>query len=216
MNATTGANGQLFGWSEATWLWLDQFGILLGLFLACVTIAGGFAAWLSRDRFRRWVLRGSLPVTSETAEDTVHWDGLLFTVSRIDLPLWILRTRKPEAIALMATEASLDSARRIAEEARKQGTEVVGQVILGDPDDPVVARAQATQLLQRLQESGCEKVAADVTGGKTPMSIGAFLAAGDTGADVLYVVSEYDRKLKQPVVSSAQVRCILRARENGS
>ena len=206
-----GENGQLFGWSEATWLCLDQFGILVGDIMLVLSIVATVWAFWWRDRLRRWLLRGSLPVSAEQAEDTECWDGLLFTVSRPELPEWVLESRKPRTIALLATTDSKPAADAIVQAARKRNIGIIGPALLADPDDPAEARDQSLRLLQRLRESGQQHIAVDVTGGKTPMSIGAFLAAGQANADVLYVVSEYDRDLKKPDTRSARIRCISRA-----
>jgi len=48
----------------------------------------------------------------------------------------------------------------------------------------------------------------DVTGGKLPMSLGAFMAAEESGADTLYVASEFDPQLKRPDMRTARIRRI--------
>ncbi|HHH38157.1 MAG TPA: hypothetical protein ENK50_01100, partial [Sedimenticola sp.] len=90
-----GANGQLFGWSEATWLWLDQAGILVGDVMLVLTIAGGLWAWFSRDTLRRWFMANRFPAVGDTDENNETWSALVFTVSHSVVPCWVLERKRP-------------------------------------------------------------------------------------------------------------------------
>ncbi|RMD85019.1 MAG: TIGR02710 family CRISPR-associated protein, partial [Candidatus Dadabacteria bacterium] len=47
--------------------------------------------------------------------------------------------------------------------------------------------------------------AVDVTGGKVPMSLGAFMAAEEAGTPSIYVTAEYDARLQRPRAETARV-----------
>jgi hypothetical protein len=201
-----GDNGQLFGWSEATWRLLDQAGILIGYAMLLLPIA----AWIGRNRIRDWLRRNRFPrVGGESGADT-RWDALVFTVSRFEVPAWVLERHPPAAVALLATEQSKGAARRLAELARRRGIGVADPRLLQDPDDPAGARDETAGLIQHLREQGHERIGVDVTGGKTPMSLGAFMAAEENGCDSLYVTTRYDARLKRPDMSSARIVTISR------
>ena len=208
----TGANGQLFGWAESTWLWLDQFGILLGDITLVVGVPSAIWAFFHRDAIRRWLALDRFPLSGREADDNAQWDALVFTVSRPELPEWVVKQRKPRAVALLATDQSWEQAKSLANFASARGVALLGPKKLDDPDDPAEARAETERLIERLHEKGYEKIGVDVTGGKTPMSIGAFLAAREMGCDTLYVTSEFNQKLKKPMTHTAKLRCITHAK----
>ncbi len=207
----TGANGQLFGWQAHTWALLDQVSILLGLAMLLISLTGLVWAALSRDRIRRWLQRYRFPVAGSEAGEEETWDALVFTVSRSELPCWVMQQKRPAAVALLATDASADNARSIMDEAKRLGITVIGPKLLSDVDDPAEARDATAWLIRRLREQGSEGIAIDLTGGKTPMSIGAFMAAQEQNCDTLYVTSSYDPKLNRPDSRNASIRCITRA-----
>jgi len=201
-----GDNGQLFGWSESTWLWLDQAGILAGDLLMVFSVAMGFVAWAHRERLRRWFRQG-LPLSDVEAGADDSWDALIFTVSRGELPELLIEGRKPRAVGLLATAWSQGAADEIAEFARRKGIIVHGPRRVDDPDNPVEGCDETRQLIRRIRGQGHERIAVDVTGGKTPMSIGAFQAAELENCDVLYVTSDFDSN-KRPIPATARVRCL--------
>jgi hypothetical protein len=59
-------------------------------------------------------------------------------------------------------------------------------------------------VLTRVKQHSTGVIAVDVTGGKTPMSIGAFMAAEENAADTVYATAEYDASGK-PVTSSIRL-----------
>ncbi|HWO99022.1 MAG TPA: DUF1887 family CARF protein [Methylococcus sp.] len=198
---------ELFGWSEATWHLIDQIGILLGLLMGVSWIVGLPLALLKREDIRRWFTRNRFPNVGAELENALRWDALAFTVSHKELPLWVIGTLKPTHIGLIATEASRDTAREIDTYARQRGIDVL-TAHLADPDDPAEARAQTRLILTRLREAGAERIAVDITGGKTPMSLGAFMAAEELGVSSLYVTSDYDAALRRPDMRTAKIHCI--------
>lgn len=213
MSAFLGANGQLFGWSESTWLWLDQFGILLGDITLIIGVLGGIWAFTQRDRIRRWLRLNRFPLSGRETDPEETWDALIFTVSRDDIPQWVIDCKQPRAIGLLATQQSHEAATRLADRARLAGVTVIGPKMIDDPDDPAEAHDETARLIQRLRGMGHPRIGVDITGGKTTMSIGAFIAAREQDCDTLYVSAEYDSKLKRPDTRSARIRRIARAPE---
>ncbi len=203
----TGVNGQLFGWTESTWLWLDQIGILLGDVTLFFGVPGAIWAFFHRDAIRRWLTLDRFPLSGKEDDDT-QWDALLFTVSQSEIPEWVIARRKPGAVALLATDRSWEKAKSLAHFISARGITLLGPKKLDDPDDPTEAREETARLIERLRKQGFDNIGVDITGGKLPMSIGAFLAAREFGCDALYITSQFDSKLKKPMTHTARIRCL--------
>ena len=175
--------------SEPTWLLLDHFGILLGDVLMSVTVLAGIVGFIKRNDLRSWLTRNRFPSIGGNPEHT-RWQGLVFTVSRVDVPLWVIAEVQPAGIGLLVTEASRAEGEKIRQRAQQTGISVSIET-LNDPDDPAEAKRKTQDLLRRLQEQGLNEIAVDITGGKTPMSLGAFMAAEESGSDSIYVTTAY-------------------------
>jgi len=206
-----GSNGQLFGWREETWLWLDQAGILGSDIMLTLTLLGAVVAFIKRDRIRSWLRRYRFPVDGDEAASTERWDAIIFTVSKPDLPSWVIQQKSPAAVGLVDTESSRPASEQIVAQISNRGVDVVGPKMVNDADDPAEVREATAWLIQKLRDKGQARIAVDVTGGKTPMSLGAFMAAQEQGCDTLYVSSEFDAKLRKPDMRTATIRCITRA-----
>jgi hypothetical protein len=205
--------GNLFGWSDEFWRILDQIGILVGDFTLIVSLFLAGVGFLRRDRIRRWLTRNRFPEVGALDIEGMTWDGIVFTVSHEETPLWVMQQLKPGAVAFIASEQSRASAAKLRETARSLdiGADLPIQTV--DPDDPAQSRRAAAALLAKMRQAGAEKLAVDVTGGKTPMSLGAFMAAEECGAGSLYVASQFDSRLKRPDMHTATLRCISRPEE---
>ncbi len=182
---------QLFNWSEQTWLYLDQAGILGGDIMLGLSIVGGAWAWMRRERIRRWFTRNRFPSVGGDAEPEQKWDALVFTVSRPEVPQWVFETLKPAHVAFVASEHSRAAADALAAAAKTQGIDPLPIRLVADPDDPAQSRREVANLLEQLRELGAEAPAVDLTGGKVPMSLGAFMAAEEQQAASLYVTCDY-------------------------
>jgi len=182
---------QLFGLSEQTWLYLDQFGILFGDLMLLVAIPGGLLAFFKRDAIRRWLWRNRFPKVGDLDGSQKDWDALLFTVSNPILPEWVIDCVEPDTVALLATSRSMEAARTIMTYAAERGINVLPIELLSDPDNPAETRRRCKILLDELRSAGAERIAVDITGGKTPMSVGAFMAAEERGATSLYVTAPH-------------------------
>lgn len=200
--------GNLFGWSDGVWLFLDQLGILFGDALLLLTYTGIIVGFLKRDRIRRWFTRNCFPEVGVHGIEGMAWDGIVFTVSHRETPYWVMKQLRPKAVAFIASEQSRTIAEELREAARELSIEAVLSIQAVDPDDPAQSHHAAAVLLAAMKHKGYEKLAVDITGGKTPMSLGAFMAAEEAGAASLYVASRFDEALKKPNMRTAQVRVI--------
>ena len=198
----------LFGWSDELWLLLDRLGILAGNLMFLFTLSAGVWGFLKRESIRRWFTLNRFPNVGAELGHGQHRDAIAFTVSQAALPLWVIEASRPAHIGLIATEGSRKAAEEIDRQARQKGIRVHGPVYLENPDDPAEALAQTRLILSRLREAGAHNIAVDITGGKTPMSLGAFMAAEEMGVSSLYVASRYDATLRKPDMSTAKIHCI--------
>jgi hypothetical protein len=183
------------------WLWLDRVGMVLGVMTGATWLGGLTLAVLRPEVLRRWFSRNRFPKVGGGGEQA---DALVFTVSRADVPAWVMRQLRPQAVGFIATEQSRALADELRQAAERQGIRALAPVCIANPDDPAECRARTTELLVELAD--CGVLAVDVTGGKTPMSLGAFMAAEECGAKTLYVTCEYEKN--QPDMRTAAITCI--------
>lgn len=196
------SNGQLFGWSQSVWQWLDQLSIMLGLALTMFSILAVAVGFFNRDRIRRWLVR---PLSgSEISNDTIaNYQGMIFTVSHADLPIALIEKSKLQAIGLLGTVQSNAAIEEIAAHAKKKNITVFCET-QANPDNVLEACNKIEWLIACMQEREIEPVAVDITGGKLPMSIGAMRAAEKNGIDVIYVTCCYDQSLRKLDPKSAR------------
>lgn len=197
----------LFGWPDAVWQLFDQLGILVGDLLMLLTIVGGVIGFIKRNDLRNWLARNRFPSIGGNPEHT-RWQGLVFTISRADVPLWVTAQVQPQIIGLLMTHSSLEQGATIRQYAEQNGIAVAVET-LNDPDNPAEAKRKTQDLLHALHQRGVHDLAVDITGGKTPMSLGAFMAAEESGCDSIYVTTTY--KDGKPDMSTAQIKAISQA-----
>lgn len=181
----------LFNWSDATWLLLDRLSMLLGLVTGSITILALLIGYLNRERVRRWLTRNRFPAVGGTLAENIRYDGLVFTVSKPETPAWVLGQSKPRAAVFVASEQSRGVADAL--KATVAGGVNLSVVTIDNADNPGDTRLAVRQAIERLSAIGCTNIAVDVTGGKVPMSLGAFMAAEEADKDSLYVSVDYDR-----------------------
>lgn len=182
--------------TEDTWLLLDHIGILMGNLLMLVSMVAGVIGFIKRNDLRRWLNRNQFPSIGGDLS-AMHWQGVVFTISRDDVPQWVIQQVRPRAIGLLTTTTSQDKGTQIQQTAEAQGI-VVLKENLNNPDDPAECKRKTAQLIQDLRERQCTDIAIDITGGKLPMSLGAFMAAEENGCTTLYVSCAYPQgKLDQ-------------------
>ena len=187
-----GDNGQLFGWSEQWWLFLDQIGIFLGDVLMFASLAAAVFGFFKREELRRWLRRNTFPEVG--GEDIPRdRDSLVFTFSREALPRWVVEQLRPKWVGLVPSQGTREAAERLAKNLEANGIRTRLHTV-DDPDDPGLTQIAVRELIHKARTDGFEHPAVDVTGGKVPMSLGAFMAAEEAGVPTFYVTSEYDRK----------------------
>ena len=196
---------QLFGWSEQTWLYLDQAGILVGNIMLVIPWVAIIVGWTKKDNIRRWISRNRFPHIGGKPEG-MEWQGLVFTVSREELPGWVVKQVQPAWIGLLVTELSEATGKRIQTQTEHNGIKAISRRI-ENPDDPQEAYRQTLSLLEHMAAEGCNRIAVDITGGKVPMSLGAFMAAEEVGADSLYVATDFDQN-RRPDMRTARITSI--------
>jgi len=180
---------------------------LLGDALMTITFLGGLYGFINRDDLRNWLARNRFPSIGGNPEHT-RWQGLVFTISRSDVPLWVTAQVQPQIIGLLITHSSLEQGATIRQYAEQNGIAVAVET-LNDPDNPAEAKRKTQDLLQTLHQHGAHDLAVDITGGKTPMSLGAFMAAEESGCDSIYVTTAY--KDGKPDMTTAQIKAISQA-----
>jgi hypothetical protein len=197
----------LFGWSDDFWKMLDQLSIIVGGALMLITIVGGFYGSIKLNKIRNWLTRNRFPGIGGSLEHT-RWQGLVFTVSRSDVPQWVITQVRPQAIGLLTTQDRHAESETIRQNAQQSGINVMTETV-NDPDDPAEIKLKTKGLLQKLRDFGVNDIAVDITGGKTPMSLGAFMAAEECGCDSIYVTTVY--KDNKPDITTAQIKAISQA-----
>jgi hypothetical protein len=203
-------SGNLFGWGEPVWHAIDQIGMLFGLAMGLTWFGGLLFAVLRPDTLKRWLFRNRFPNVGANLTEGERWEGVIFTVSKPELPIQVIRQLRPGHIGLIVSEQSRGSANAILREAQALNIRSHGVLQVSDPDDPAETREMARALLHRLRGAGVEACAVDITGGKMPMSLGAFMAAEETGISTLYLASRYDDKLQKPDSQTSRIHCLSR------
>ena len=197
----------LFGWSDELWQILDQLGIVVGDTLMLITLLGGIYGFINRNDLRNWLSRNRFPSIGGNPDHT-RWQGLIFTVSRAEVPLWVIGQVQPVRVGLLFTDTSRGESEKIRQNAQQLGFSVLTKFI-NEPDDPAETKRQTKYLLQELHARGIGDIAVDITGGKTPMSLGAFMAAEELGCASIYVTTDY--KDNKPDMSTAKIKAISQA-----
>lgn len=190
-----GDNGQLFGWSETWWLLLDQMGILVGDVLMVVSIVMAFLGFVKRDAIRRWLRRNAFPEVGGEGIPRDR-DSLILTFSREELPRWVVHQLRPKWVGLVPSQDTRDAAERLAKNLEANGFRVRLHTV-DDPDDPGLTQIAVRELIHKARAEGYTQSAVDITGGKVPMSLGAFMAAEEAGVPTFYVTSRYDKEKRR-------------------
>jgi len=194
----------LFGWSPQTWDLLDKLDILLGDAITFLTILSILVGFMKRKEIRRWFTTNRFPSVGGALTEARNFEGLVFTISKADTPRWVIEQSRPEYVGLIHTHESGEVANLIRDFAKAMNAKVLTEEI-SDPDDPYDTHQAATALLGRMKQAGKTRLAVDITGGKVPMSVGAFMAAEEHGATSLYVACRFDPQLKMPDMTTARL-----------
>jgi len=170
---------------DAVWVFgLDLVGIVAAI------LAAVFSMWNWLIAKRRQ-LGNKLPRAEELSEDTFSADAVLFTVSASELPILVIDSLKPKVVGFVHSKESHRHMEEIRTFARANDIKVLPPNELEDIHDPNECRDAIAGLIQQAAKGkGRARVYVDITGGKTTMSVGAYQAAVERGATVMYVQTQ--------------------------
>ena len=171
---------------------------VIGYFWYCATIALTIMVWLKRFEIRRWFRKTHFEHVGElfdVREENVT--AVVIPVSRREQPEWIIRWLRPRYIALLYTEKTRSEAKNLLADFSDDKMEILPnqkaidhqEYMLDDPDDPKEARRLTKLFIQQFIIKGVplREIFVDTTGGKVPMSIGAFQAAEEMNVSSIYI-----------------------------
>ncbi|MCE5360041.1 Card1-like endonuclease domain-containing protein [Candidatus Igneacidithiobacillus taiwanensis] len=190
---------------EIVWDILDKIATIMDI------IVGGVALWGLLFPTNFWSnirkhLRGNIHQGGEEV-DNINADGIIFTVSKKDTPIWTMKRANPQRVYLIGSQQTMEAVNSIKDFAHSKNI-VVSDEELKDVDNVSEAKQLVTHAIEQLRQHGCKKIVIDVTGGKTPMSIGAFQAGDEADLTVIYVTAPFDQALKKPNLDSARIYVI--------
>ena len=194
--------------NKSGWDSVSNINNILGLLGTIISIFIIFPLYLT-NKIQAVIKQKVFPDPLEKNLEATY-EALLFTVSQPDLPIWMIKHYKPKAIGLIGTEERLDSLKDIRDYAKQHGIKIYSRTL--ESADVIVRTKQETlEIIEDLTAANFKLQALDITGGKTPMSIGAFLAAEEKGIDTLYVTADYNQK--GPI--SGSIKSVLLSRKMG-
>ncbi len=192
-------------------LQLDNAGILLGYLLGCVSIGLGTVALVHRQdighRLRHWLRRSRFENVGEQFDGRVT--AIVIPVSRIQQPEWIIRWLEPRYVAFLYTRHP-DSQKAASELQERFGKHVTffpnkemierNEYRIEEADRPSQTREMTRFFLKHFLELGVpsHEIFVDTTGGKVPMSIGAFQAAEELSISSIYIVGRDNGFINKP------------------
>ena len=165
--------------------------------------------FMNRKNLRYWFIGNRFPNIGGELNTHPHWQVLIFTVSQSDVSNWVINFTRPHAIGLLITDFSQPAAEKIKQFAQKQSIEIILSEIINNPDDPAEVAIKTKSLIFAFKDLNLTSIAVDITGGKTPMSLGAFMAAEENACDSIYVSCRYHNKM--PDMTTAELKAISQA-----
>ncbi|OFC30311.1 Card1-like endonuclease domain-containing protein [Acidithiobacillus caldus] len=198
-------------WSDMFWEYLDHVATILDILVGGIALWGVFLPTSFWNRMRKY-LRGNVHQGGEEV-DTIAADGVIFTVSKKETPIWTMMKVRPNRVHLIGSRQTMEAVNSIKEFAHTANI-TISEAELNDADDVAEARQLVSHAINQLQQHGCKRIVIDVTGGKTPMSIGAFQAGDEANLPVIYVTAPFDQKLRHADLDRARIYVIREGREN--
>ena len=195
----------------ASWIaWLDNAGIVLGYLITSLTVSAAGYGYLKKAAIKRWFQRPDFEGVGEEFDlkpEAVR--AMVIPVSRREQPEWILRHLRPEKVSLLFSAYSRNEAASLARDYAGQIRFYPGlnemdagieEFQVNDPDNPAHAKELTERYIKRFLSEGLSssEIFVDTTGGKVPMSIGAFQAAEEQGVSSIYVIGTVENKIKDP------------------
>lgn len=193
--------------SPQLWQYIGQVSDIWGALLGTLGVLASIIGFFKREQIRRYLKRISFSEVGRVIPRSQQYELVIFTVSHATVPLMTIAQTQAKRIALIATEGSKAEAEIIQTQAQSEGR---GSkiFIIDDKDDPAEAKATASKAIAYWEGIAPDEIAVDVTGGTTPMSIGAFMAAQQAGVTTIYMKSEYDKEKNQIKPGSSSLVCI--------
>ena len=160
---------------------------------------------------RRWFIRKFRHKEFEgtgdefpVSEERVH--GIVIPISRFEQPAWIIHHLRPRHAALLYTnfhqsrDAAVELIRTFSGQVLFNLTEddiKNNKDIITDAEDPIITKELTHRAIRHMLALGLnsKNIFVDTTGGRVPMSIGAFQAAEEAGVSSIYIVGRGERGL---------------------
>ncbi len=178
--------------------YLDNAGIILGYLISCLSVGAAAYAVVKRREITKWFKRPVFPKTGEEFEiPEEKVEAVVIPVSRKEQPEYIVRHLKPKHVGLLYTDISKSVALDITNDFGKVCNFVlstndiqISKDMITNPDDPSEAKELTRRYIRVFEamDISKDKIFVDTTGGKVPMSIGAFLGAEEEGVSSIYIV----------------------------
>jgi len=177
--------------SDATWITIDRFGVVLGIVTGIMALVASIWAVWKRAEIRHWFTHNHFnDVGDEVRGADTRGCGLVMLVSSASLVDTALKAYEPAVLALVASRETEKMARQVATGLEGRNVELLSLTVLEDPDDAEEAQDKISLAIAGFVERGLA-VLVDVTGGKKPMSLGAFIAAEEAGQATGYISSKH-------------------------
>lgn len=166
--------------------------ILFGSLLGIVVIAWAIAKWFKRKLLRSSFVGGTATRKSRKA--------IIFTIGfQKETIVKAINEQKPEFLGFLHS----DESKGVVDDAIKAATHVYEKTKIKSrevrPDDFSQVREATVSLVREMMRHWSitqSEIVIDLTGGKVPMSIGAFRAAEELGIDTQYMTSDFDKANK--------------------
>lgn len=177
---------------STAWQWLQN---AEAIFTFAILISG----WVAWSRIKTFISLRQYRSVGDFVDSRRGFRGMVFLISRPDQALWIMGHHNVGAIGIVYTEQSKESAETVRKYAVAQKIHVSAQNQLNDPESVMeclrIVRSQLNGFGDDADPSG---LAVDVTGGKTPMSLGAFMAANEFHVEAVYLSHHVEGKTTIP------------------
>jgi len=181
---------------------------LFGYAASCLALAAALIGWINRFELlkifgKRYFVNTGRPLAIQA--DCIQ--AMVIPVSNAILAEWILFSLRPHSVAFVYTETTRHIALNLATDFSVVGIHFFptaanigeSEFVLSTPDDPRKARELVRVFIDHFLAAGIPagNIFVDTTGGKVPMSIGAFQAAEEANISSTYIVASIG-KIENP------------------
>lgn len=195
---------------------IDRIGIILGFLMATGSIALAIFTWINKakisSKFKTWLSKRNFEHSGQPFQVAPeNFQVAIIPVSRKQQPAYILNHLKPQYVSFLYTEKSKTVALELIREFSEPPYSVSfwpdtggmqnEKYMIDQPDQPESTKEIADLFIEHYLSQGFSrnKIYVDTTGGKVPMSIGAFQAAEEAAVSSFYVIARgKDDKIIKP------------------